>query len=151
MAAGSSRTDPGVVEARDRWGCTLRKAGLAVLVTMAAATGVALLVLVADVPLSTVVSLGAGALCLLWLLLLLGPWNLYVQARRRLGELPVSRERGLAIPAGREEEARRIAARLLRLALGGHALSAAAAAVTGYFSGQTLGYWFSGFYLVSTV
>jgi hypothetical protein len=117
-----------------------------------AVTAAALLVLVTHVPLSAVLSLGTGALCLLWLIVVLTvPWNLYFQARRLLRELPVSRERGITVPAGREEEARRIAVRLLWLAVGAHGLSAVVIAVISYFSGKTLGYWFSAFYLVSTV
>lgn len=130
----------------------MRNVGWIVLAATGAAIAAVTLVLIAHIRLSVVLSLGAGALCLLWLVLLLTvPWNLYFQARHILHELPESRERGLAIPAGREEEARRIAVRLRRMAVGAHLLSAALMTVVGYFSGDVVGYWFAGFYLVGTL
>ncbi|GAA2446491.1 hypothetical protein GCM10010191_74430 [Actinomadura vinacea] len=121
------------------------------LIGVLAVVGAVVLVLVADVPLAVVLSLGAGALCLAWLVVLLTvPWNVYFQARRVIGEIRTSRERGLEAPQGREEEARRIAVRVRAAAVGAHVLSAALAAVITYFSGAVVGYYFVGFYLVST-
>ncbi|XVQ09490.1 hypothetical protein ACQP1W_44345 [Spirillospora sp. CA-255316] len=119
---------------------------------LAVAAAVAIvLVLVADVPLAVVLSLGAGALGLLWLVVLLVvPWHVYFQARRLLQEIGTSRARGLEVPPERETEARRIAARARTAAVGGHVVSAAAVAVVTYFSGTAIGYYFAGFYLLST-
>jgi hypothetical protein len=115
------------------------------------AVGAVVLVLVADVPLSVLLSLAAGALCLAWLIvLLILPWNVYFEARRLIREIGNSRKRGLDVPEGREEEARRIATRARAAAVGGHVVSAALIAVITYFSGAVVGYYFVGFYLLST-
>jgi hypothetical protein len=109
------------------------------------------LVLYAGVPLSTLVSLGAGALCLLWLVVLLTvPWNLCFAARHVVHEIRESRDAGIEVAARREEEARSIARRMLALAIAGHVVSAAVIAVVTYFSGAEIGYYFSGFYLLAT-
>jgi uncharacterized protein YukE len=94
----------------------------------------------------------AGAVFLLWQVLLLTvPWNLYFKARLIIHQVAVSRQRGIEAPAGHEEEAARIARRLRLVAIGGHLLSAAVVAVITYFSGRSIGYYFSGFYLLSTL
>jgi hypothetical protein len=111
-----------------------------------------LLYFVADVSLADLLSLGAGALFLVWLIVLLTvPWNLFFQARRVLMEIKLSRERGLTIPEDRDTEARLIARRLLWAAVGSHLVSAGVVAVISFFSGEEVGYYFAGFYLVSTL
>ncbi|MFC6882428.1 hypothetical protein [Actinomadura yumaensis] len=116
-----------------------------------AAIGAVVLYFVADVPLSTLLSLGAGALCLIWLVVLLTvPWNVYFQARGLLQEIHDSRDRGLTVTEEREAEACRIAGRSRTAAVGAHLLSAALIAVIAYFSGAVVGYYFVAFYLVST-
>src|SRR3984893_13946524 len=91
-----------------------------------AVAGGLVLIFAVHVSLSTVLSVGMGALCLLWLVLLLTvPWNVYFQARELIREIQTSREQGLEIPPGRDEEARRIAVRMRAAAIGGHLLSAA--------------------------
>jgi len=105
---------------------------------------------VAGVPLRTLLSIGAVAVALVWLIVLVSvPWNLYFAARRVTGQITVSRERGISIGQGQEDEARRIARRMLWFALGGHVVTAAVTAVVTYFSGATVGYYFTGFYLLS--
>ncbi|GCD93438.1 hypothetical protein [Embleya hyalina] len=107
---------------------------------------------VEDTSLSDLLSLGAGALCLFWLIMVLtAPWNLYFRAQRVITEIAISRERGLAVPEGRDVEARRIARRLLCGAIGAHVVSAAVIALITWISGGVVGYWFAGFYLLSTL
>lgn len=109
------------------------------------------LVLYAGVPLSTLLSLGLGAICLVWLVVILTlPWNLCFAARHVVHEIAVSREAGIEVPAHREEEARTIARRMLVLAVAGHVASAAVIAVITFFSGRQVGYYFAGFYLLAT-
>ncbi|MGW2161484.1 hypothetical protein [Nonomuraea sp. NPDC001699] len=109
------------------------------------------LVLHAGVPLSTLLSLGLGAVCLFWLVVLLTfPWNLSFAARQVVHDIAVSRESGIEVPAHREEEARTIARRMLVLAVAGHVVSAVVVAVVTFFSGRQVGYYFAGFYLLAT-
>ena len=117
-------------------------------------TAVALLVAwlshLAGVSLRTVLSIGAAAAALAWLILLVAvPWNLYFAARRVITEMAVSKARGIVISADQQAEAGRIARRMLWFALGGHIVTAAIAAVVTYFSGALLGYYVTGAYLVS--
>jgi len=105
---------------------------------------------IAGVPLSTVLSIGAGAAALAWLILLVAvPWNLYFAARGVVAEMAVSRARGIIIQAAAEAEAQRIARRMLWFALGGHVVTGAVAGMITYFSGATLGYYVTGAYLLS--
>ncbi len=116
----------------------------------AAALLIAWLEHVSGVPMRTVLSIVAVAAALGWLIVLVAlPWNLYFAARRMVGEMATSRGRGIAIQAAQEAEADRIARRMLWFALGGHLATAAAAAVLTYFSGDTVGYYFAGSYLLS--
>ncbi|NUP76236.1 MAG: hypothetical protein HOV96_01645 [Nonomuraea sp.] len=109
------------------------------------------LVLYAGVPLSTLLSLGLGAICLVWLVVILTlPWNLCFAARHVVHEIAVSREAGIEVAAHREEEARTIARRMLVLAVAGHVASAGVIAVITFFSGRQVGYYFAGFYLLAT-
>lgn len=109
------------------------------------------LVAVADVPLHEVLSLFLGVLCLLWLILLLTvPWNLYFQAHALIQEIRTSRHRGIDVPAEREPEVRRIAARMRWFAIGSHLVSAGIVALITYLSGDAIGYYLAGLYLVST-
>lgn len=120
-------------------------------VALAATLITAWLILFADVPLAVLLSLGLGAISLIWLIVLLTvPWNLYFAARRVGHEARASREREIEVPAGHEAEAAEIARRMLRVAIGGHAVSAAVIAVITYFSGAQVGYYFAGFYLLAT-
>ncbi len=92
-----------------------------------------------------------GVCCLLWLLILLkAPWDLYFKAREVAFEQSRAEERGLPLEAGRREYVEGLAPRLLKLAIGLHLFSSAViGAVTHTFGGQA-GYWFAGFYLIST-
>lgn len=120
-------------------------AAVATLVTL-------VLTYVFDVPLSVVLSVGFGAVCLVWLIVLLTyPWNLYFQAHTLLHEIRASRERGIEVAAERDAEAARIAVRMRWVAIGAHLGSAAVLAVISVISGQTVGYYFAGFYLISTL
>ncbi|MEU4225633.1 hypothetical protein AB0F17_15175 [Nonomuraea sp. NPDC026600] len=109
------------------------------------------LILYAGVRLSTLLSLGLGAISLIWLVVLLTvPWNLYFAARRVAQDIPESRERGIEVPQGREDEARDIARRMVRLAIAGHIVSAAVLVGITFFSGAQVGYYFAAFYLLAT-
>ncbi len=121
---------------------------------LAVGTGTALLIAwlarVSGVPLRTVLSIAAGAAALGWLIVLVAiPWNLYFAARRVVAEMAVSRGRGIAVQAEQDAEARRIARRMLWFALGGHLCTAAVTAVITYYSGDSLGYYLTGGYLLS--
>lgn len=105
-----------------------------------------------DLSLKELLAFGAGALFLLWQVVLLTvPWSLYFQARSVIHEIGVAREQGMEVPVEREAEAARIARRLRWAAIGAHALSAGVVAVITFVSGETIGYYFSAFYLLSTV
>ena len=105
----------------------------------------------AGVPLATLLAIGAGGVALAWLIVLVTvPWNLYFAARQVVADMAVSRERGITVREVQEAEAERLARRMLRLALGAHVGTAVVVAVITYFSGATAGYYFAGFYLLST-
>ena len=92
-----------------------------------------------------------GIVCLLWLLVILkAPWDIYFEAHRVNFEIQRSRERGLPIPLGREEYVRKVKNRLGWIAIGAHVISAAVIAALTYHSGGVVGYYFVGFYLIST-
>ncbi|MDI2127691.1 hypothetical protein [Yinghuangia seranimata] len=104
-----------------------------------------------DLSLAQLLALGAGALFLLWQIVLLTvPWNLYFAARAVIYAAHESRAAGITVPEGRETEAARIATRLKWAAIGAHVLSAAVVAVITAVSGRQIGYYFSAFYLLST-
>ncbi|WP_306321145.1 MULTISPECIES: hypothetical protein [unclassified Streptomyces] len=122
------------------------------LVCGAAVVAAFVLVFALEVPAETVLVTGGGAVCLLWLVLLLTvPWNLYFRARAVVHEAGVSREKGLAVPADRDAEAARIATVMLRLALGAHLVTGAVTVLAAWATGRKAGYWLAGFYLLSTV
>ncbi|MEV5551564.1 hypothetical protein AB0L35_36455 [Streptomyces sp. NPDC052309] len=102
-------------------------------------------------PLGTVLGTAAGVLALLWLLVLLTvPWNLYFRAHSVLAEIRLSREKGLDVPPVRDTEASRIARIMLRTAVAGHLVTAGAVLAVAVATGERLGYWFAGFFLLST-
>jgi hypothetical protein len=122
-----------------------------VLAVAAAALLFAWLGRLAGVSLATAASIGVGGVALAWLIVLVTvPWNLYFSARRVVAEISVSRERGITVPPGHDAEAGRIARRMLWFALGAQLGTAAAAAVIAFISGAKVGYYFSGFFLLST-
>jgi hypothetical protein len=121
-----------------------------IVIGTAAALLIAWLGHLAGVALRTVLSIGAGAAALAWLIVLVAvPWNLYFAARRVVTEMAVSRARGIDVQPAREHEAGRIARRMLWFALGGHVVTAAVAGVVTYFSGETIGYYFTASYLLA--
>jgi hypothetical protein len=121
------------------------------IVVVGAAVVAVLLHFVAHASASLLLGFGAGALCLLWLAVLLTvPWNLYFQARTARQEITEGRAAGLDIAVGRERDADRIARRLLRAAVAAHLVSAAVIALVAAVSGQVVGYWFCLFYLIGT-
>ncbi|MFJ8821512.1 hypothetical protein ACIREE_06975 [Streptomyces sp. NPDC102467] len=117
-----------------------------------AAVAALVLVRVLGIAAETVLLAVGGAICLLWLVLLLTvPWNLYFRARSVVHEARVSREKGLAVPADRDAEAARIAAVMLRMAVGAHLVTGTATVCAAWATGRTAGYWIAGCYLLSTL
>jgi hypothetical protein len=103
------------------------------------------------VPLTTLLTAGAVAIALSWLVVLTTvPWNVYFAARRAAQEMVVSRERGIAVRPGYDQEAARISRQMLRFALGAHLGTALAAAAIAYSSGNKAGYYISAIFLLST-
>jgi len=81
------------------------------------------------VPTATLLTVAVVLVALSWLVVLVTvPWNLYFAARRAAQEMAVSRDRGITVRPAYDAEAKRIAGRMLRLALGGHVGTAIAAA-----------------------
>lgn len=78
------------------------------------------------------------------------PWNLSFQAHALIHEIRTSRARGIAVPAEREPEARRIAVRMRWFAIGAHLVSAGIVALITFVSGGAIGYYLAALYLVST-
>lgn len=117
---------------------------------VSAAALVAIVGVFAKVSDRTVLDVGLGAASFYWLLVITTvPWNLYFRAREVRHEIDVSRGRGLDMRAGHEVEVRRLEYWLLRLAVGGHVVSAISVAAVTYVSGHVLGYYFAAFYLLS--
>lgn len=106
---------------------------------------------IVSVPLATLLTVGAVIIALSWLILLTTvPWNLYFAARRVTQEMAVSRERGIAVRSGNDQEARRISRQMLRFAVGAHLGTALAAAAIAFLSGNKAGYYIAGIALLST-
>ncbi|MFI0240833.1 hypothetical protein [Streptomyces sp. NPDC016845] len=125
---------------------------LYVVLSGAAAVVALVLVYALGIPAETVLLVLGGAVCLMWLVLLLTvPWNLYFRARSVVHEAGVSREKGLAVPADRDAEAERIAAVMLRLAVGAHLVTGAVAVFAAWATGREAGYWLAGCYAASTL
>ena len=104
----------------------------------------------AGVSLQTVLSIGAAAAALGWLIVLVAvPWNLCFAARRVVTEMAASRARGIVVQPAQQAEAARIARRMLWFALGGHLVTAAVAGLITYFSGARIGYYVTAAYLLS--
>jgi hypothetical protein len=122
------------------------------LIGAAAALLVAWLARVVSVPVATLVTIGAVVLGLSWLAVLVTvPWNLYFAARRAVTDMAVSRQRSIAVRDADNAEAGQIARRMLRFALAAHLGSAAAAGVVAVVSGNTIGYYVAGLFLLATV
>jgi hypothetical protein len=106
---------------------------------------------IVKVPLTTLLTAGAVIIALTWLVVLTTvPWNLYFAARRTTQEMAVSRERGIAVRPGYDEEAGRISRHMLRFALCAHLGTAVAAAAIALVSGNVAGYYIAGIALLST-
>jgi hypothetical protein len=106
---------------------------------------------IVHVPLTTLLTAGAVIIALSWLVVLTTvPWNLYFAARRTAQEMAVSRERGIAVRPGYDQEAARISRQMLRFALGAHLGTALAAAAIALLSGNKAGYYIAGISLLST-
>ncbi|MDM8546911.1 hypothetical protein QUF61_10490 [Candidatus Venteria ishoeyi] len=78
------------------------------------------------------------------------PWDLYFEARNLLAEQKESLRRGIEVPAADHQYTQAIAKRLLWVCIGLHLLSALVITLLTYFSGAQIGYYFAGFFLLST-
>jgi hypothetical protein len=106
---------------------------------------------IVSVPLTTLLTAGAVIIALSWLVVLTTvPWNLYFAARRATQEIAVSRERGIAVRPGYDEEAARISRQMLRFALSAHLGTAVVAAAIAVLTGNKVGYYIAGIFLLST-
>jgi hypothetical protein len=106
---------------------------------------------VVRVPLTTLLTAGAVIIALSWLIALTTvPWNLYFAARRTAQQMASSRERGIAVLSGYDQEAARISRQMLRFALGAHLGTALAAAAAAFLSGNSIGYYIAGISLLTT-
>ncbi|HEY9368671.1 hypothetical protein [Streptomyces sp.] len=124
---------------------------LGAVLAVAGVAGVLVAAYVVGVPADVVLGVGAGVVALLWLLVLLTlPWNLYFRAHAVLSEIAVSREKGLVVPEARDTEAARIARMMLRAAVAGHVVTAGLVVAVTWATGNATGYWFAGFFLLST-
>jgi len=124
---------------------------LLVLTGAALALGVAWLTHVVHVQLTVLLTIIAVLLGFAWLAALVTvPWNLYFAAHRALAGMTESRDRGITVRAADEEEAGRLARRMLGFAIGAHAGTAIAAALVAYLSDSPAGYYVAGFFLVTT-
>ncbi len=104
-----------------------------------------------QVPAEILVTWGMGALSLVWLLILLTlPWNLHFEAKHLLFEIQRSRERGIPVNAERESYAVTLRDRMLKVSVVAHLASAALMAGGTWLLGGSVGYYFSGFYLLGT-
>jgi hypothetical protein len=105
----------------------------------------------AGVSAQTLVSVGSALAALTWTVVLVTvPWNLFFAARGVVAGMASSRERGIAVKPQEESEARRIAGRMLRVAIGAHVLTAVVTAVAAHIAGAVLGYYVAGLFLLST-
>jgi hypothetical protein len=124
---------------------------LLVLIGAAVALLIAWLSRIVSVPLATLLTAGAVILALSWLVVLTTvPWNLYFAAQRAAAEMAVSRDRGIAVRPGYDQEAGRISRRMLWFALTAHLATALAAAAIAFFSGNKIGYYIASVSLLST-
>jgi len=106
---------------------------------------------VVSVPLTTLLTAGAVIIALSWLVVLTTvPWNLYFAARRTALQIAVSRERGITVQPGYDQEAARISRQMLRFALGAHLGTALAAAAIAWLTGNKAGYYIAAIFLLST-
>jgi hypothetical protein len=106
---------------------------------------------VVRVPLTTLLTAAAVITALSWLVVLTTvPWNLYFAARRAAQEMAVSRERGITVRPGYDQEAGRISRRMLRFALGAHLGTTTAAAAIAITTGHKAGYYIAVISLLST-
>ncbi len=118
----------------------------------AAVTGALLGAFALHVPLAFLATLAVGVACLSWLVVIVVlPWNLYFQARHVLVEMKRSRARGIPVGDEQEAETRRVQARMLRISIGLHLVSAALLWLGSYLSNEPLGSAFAALFLLSTL
>ncbi|RLB53549.1 MAG: hypothetical protein DRJ42_11620 [Deltaproteobacteria bacterium] len=91
---------------------------------------------------------GAGLIGLVMLVKL--PWDLYMQARALVMDQRDAARREIEVAAEEQRYAQRTARRLLALCVTLHVVTAAVIGVATWASQGQLGYWFAGFYLLST-
>ncbi len=94
------------------------------------------------------IAAGIGLIGLVLLVKL--PWDLYMEARGLIADQRDARKRDIAVDPEEERYAKRAARRLLAVCIGLHVVTAAVVGAATWASGGSLGYFFAGFYLLST-
>ncbi|MCP4697226.1 MAG: hypothetical protein GY862_10295 [Gammaproteobacteria bacterium] len=94
---------------------------------------------------------GMGFIGLAGLILILKlPWDLYFEARNLLSEQRESIRKNISFPKEDHQYTQKTAKKLLVICLGLHVLATIVISLATYFSDGYLGYYFAGFFLLST-
>jgi hypothetical protein len=121
---------------------------VATLLTLAVVWGILQL----NVPVETLLMWGIAAACLVWLVgLVTIPWNLYFRAHYVLAELQATAATGETVDPARMVEVRAIARKTLAMSIVAHLASALVISVIAHLAGRVEGFYFAGFYLLSTL
>ncbi|MBX7219651.1 MAG: hypothetical protein K1Y36_06880 [Blastocatellia bacterium] len=104
-----------------------------------------------QLPPGSMLTIGAGFLCLTGLLFILKvPWDLFFETKSILFEMKRSEEAGIPVRPERKKYVSVMKNLTLLLAIGAHIVSSALIAGITYYSNGYIGYYFAGFYLLST-
>jgi len=125
--------------------------GFSFLLGVALAAGIAI-ALRGGVPLDVVATIVAGLVCLAWLgAIVVLPWNLHFEARHLEREFAAAKARGVTVTASQEQEATRVARRMLWVSLALHAGSAVVVGGFAWLSSSPMAASFAALFLLSTL
>jgi hypothetical protein len=100
---------------------------------------------------TNLLSVSMSVIALVGLLIILKlPWDLYFEARDILAEQRESLRRGIEIPQEDQTYTQKMETKLLVICLSLHLITAVVISLATHYSGGTIGYYFAGFYLLST-
>lgn len=106
---------------------------------------------VPGVPAAALLNVVVGFFCLVGLIFILKvPWDLHFETRSILFEMKRSVEAGIPVKPDRQKYVTWMNRLTLAVAVGAHIASAGLIAAITYFSNGQVGYYFAGFYLLST-